>query len=180
MSRGISRRHVSTKGSPCGHRHDGRVTLSGDKVSHPAAPVVNKACPMCCDWPTRTSARATLFLAQGFDGRGKIEPVLRHRDVVRDLFEPRHDGLTHRFFSHCKRRKNTVDDTEIGHRRVGCNVSQCRGTDRGSANEQAGVTIEKTSPVSLPSGSSRPARPVYRPRLRSRPYARLCKHRAMP
>ena len=41
--------------------NDGRKTLSEDKVSHPTAPVVNKAWPMCCDWPARKSARATSF-----------------------------------------------------------------------------------------------------------------------
>ena len=38
---------------------DRRVTLSEDKVSHSAAPVVNKACPLRCDWPAGMSARAT-------------------------------------------------------------------------------------------------------------------------
>src|ERR1035438_1219336 len=48
---------------------DRRVTLSEDKVSHSAAPVVNKACPMCCDSPARMSARATCnkdLLSEGF------------------------------------------------------------------------------------------------------------------
>jgi hypothetical protein len=34
-----------------GHRQRRKGDLIGDKVGHLPAPVVNKGCPLCCDWP---------------------------------------------------------------------------------------------------------------------------------